>query len=102
MKDRSLKYCLVGIWAVKITWVIIYTCLIVVGGWGSPDGMLRIGIIMLIISFILYAIRAPLMLENVLKLPSDNFLSSAEEQTKKDYDRIRELQRDIDTLNKLK
>ena len=42
------------------------------------------------------------MLENVLKLPSDNFISRAEEQTKKDYDRIRELQRDIDTLNKLK
>jgi hypothetical protein len=81
-------------------WIVLYTALIIVGGWGSPDGMLRTGIVMLIIAFVIYVIKAPLVLEQLLKLPSDNFITSAEEQTKQDYDRIRELQRDINTWNK--
>ena len=102
MNDRTLKYCAVSFWAVKFVWIVLYTALIIVGGWGSPDNMLRTGIVMLIIAFVIYVIKAPLALEQLLKLPSDNFITSAEEQTKQDYDRIRELQRDINTLNKLK
>lgn len=102
MNDRTLKYCAVSFWVVKFVWLVLYTALIIVGGWGSPDGMLRTGIVMLIIAFVIYMIKAPLALEQLLKLPSDNFITSAEEQTKQDYDRIRELQREIDTLNKLK
>lgn len=102
MNDRTLKYCAVSFWVVKFVWVVLYTALIIVGGWGSPDGMLRTGIVMLIIAFVIYVIKAPLALEQLLKLPSDNFITSAEEQTKQDYDRIRELQRDINTWNKLK
>lgn len=102
MNDRTLKYCAVSFWIVKFVWVVLYTALIIVGGWGSPDGMLRTGIVMLIVAFVIYIIKAPLALEQLLKLPSDNFITSAEEQTKQDYDRIRELQRDINTLNKMK